>query len=334
MMIVSGIFILPDLLGNAGNYIYFVIGLIILLFSGDYLVRGGVSLGTNFRLSPLVVGIAVISLGTSAPELLVSLKAATTGHPDISVGNVVGSNITNIGLVLGITAFLIPLAVRKQTLQKDGPIMVAATILFLLFAWSGDTITRAEGLIMVILIVIYVSRLIRKSRRERLHSSAMIADKGKYSWWLALILIIISSLGLVWGADWTVRGVSGVARTLGISERVISLSVVALGTSLPELTASITAAVKKQPDISVGNIIGSNIFNLFGILGITALVKNIRVNKTILNFDIWYMLFISVLLLLLITKVFKMRLTRWKGFVLLIFYMSYLVWIYIFRTHV
>lgn len=258
---------------------------------------------------------------------MVSLKAAVSGHPDISVGNVVGSNITNIGLVLGITSILIPLSVRKRTLRIDGPIMVAATLLFILFARTGKIISRGEGLLMLFLISIYILWLVRKSRKE-MFVSHLIVEKGEFSWWIALSLVMVTSIGLVWGADWMVVGASGFAHNLGISERVISLSMVALGTSLPELTASVTAALKKQPDISIGNIIGSNLFNLFGILGVTSLVHPIRINLKILHYDVWVMLFISVLLLLLVMKIFGMRLTRWKGIILLSLYSGYLFWIY------
>ncbi len=326
-MIISGISIYPFPAGTVGYYLYFFSGFVLLWLSGDYLVRSGVSLGKSFRLSPIVIGITVISMGTSAPELLVSLKAAVSGHPDISVGNVVGSNITNIGLVLGITSILIPLTVRKHTVKIDGPIMVAATLLFILFARTGKTISRGEGLLMLFLISIYILWLVRKSRKE-MFASRLLAEKGEFSWWGALLLVMGTSVGLVLGADWIVVGASGFAHNLGISERVISLSMVALGTSLPELTASVAAALKKQSDISIGNIIGSNLFNLFGILGLTALVHPFKVNPEILHFDVWVMLFISVLLLLLVMKIFGMRLTRWKGIILLSLYCGYLFWIY------
>ena len=326
-MILSGI--IPHLFsrGPAGDPLYFVFGIIFLWISGRYLIEGGVSLGKNLRLSPLVVGITVISMGTSAPELLVSIKAVVLKHPDIAVGNVVGSNIANIGLVLGVTSLLIPLTVRKATLRVDGVVMILVTLCFIVMACTRKTLYWYEGVIMLITISVYLFWLVLKSRKQKIILPE-IEKKGMSLWWVALIVIVIASYGLVLGADYVVVGASGLAKGLGINERVISLSMVALGTSLPELTASITAALKKEPDMSMGNIIGSNIFNLFGILGVTSLIHPIPINHKILNFDVIYMLILTIFLLILGSKMFGRKLSRWDGLVLVFFYSFYIFVIY------
>ena len=326
-MILSGI--IPHLFpkGPGGDPLYFIFGLLLLWISGKYLIDGGVSLGKNLRLSSLVVGITVISMGTSAPELFVSIKAAIVNHPDIAVGNVVGSNIANIGLVLGVTSLLIPLVVRKETLRVDGVVLIVVTLAFILLACTDRTLSWHEAIIMLASILVYLIWVVYKSRRQK-NIVPDIDKKGMSLWWVALIVIVLASYGLVLGADYVVRGASGLAKGLGVNERVISLSMVAFGTSLPELTASITAAIKKEPDMSMGNIIGSNIFNLFGILGITALIHPVPINSKILNFDIIYMLIITILLLLLGSRMFGRRLSRWDGLVLIFFYVFYIFVIY------
>ncbi len=311
----------------SGNSFYFIFGLIFLWLSGKYLIDAGVSLGESLRLSPLVIGITVISMGTSAPELLVSVKAAVLKHPDIAVGNVVGSNIANIGLVLGITSLLIPLKVRKETLRVDGMAMVLITIIFVMLTCTGKILTWTEGFIMLSVLFFYILWLVVKSGKHKI-PVPKVDKKGLSLWWVALIVVVIASYGLVLGADYVVIGASGVAKGLGVNERVISLSMVALGTSLPELTATITAAVKKVPDMSMGNIIGSNIFNLFGILGVTALIRPVTINPKILNFDIPFMLIMTILLLVLGSKMFGRKLSRWDGVVLVLFYTFYIFVIY------
>ncbi|NOY35965.1 MAG: calcium/sodium antiporter [Chlorobi bacterium] len=317
-------FPLPDSWGAAGNYIYLILGLIILLGSGEYLVRSGVSLGRRTGISELVIGVTVISIGTSMPELIVSLQAALSGHPDISVGNVVGSNISNISLVLALTILIIPLAVNRISLIKDGPFMIFITLLLILFS-TDKLLSRMEGTILLSLVVIYSVWIIHNSRRhERLHPQHRKIPA--YSVSVTLLIMVLAGFGLVLGAHWLVSGASGVARSFGVSERVISLSIIALGTSLPELSTSVMAAIRKHADVSVGNIIGSNIFNIGGILGTTAFIVPLKINDRILQFDYWWMFLISGLLLLLASL--KLRLTRWKGALLLFLYLLYLVLIF------
>ena len=315
---------IPDSTGSWANYLYLILGLVVLLLSGEYLVRGGVSLGRKTRVSELVIGVTVVSLGTSAPELMVSLKAALSGHPDISIGNVVGSNIANIGLVLALTVLIFPIVVNRMSLIKDGPFMLVISVMAIMFSVDGR-IGRIEGLILLLLVTGYTFLIIRNSRLDNRLSQKKIQAPA-YPVPLSILIVLISCVGLVIGASWLVQGASGAARSFGVSERVISLSIVAFGTSLPEMSASLMAALRKHPDVSVGNIIGSNIFNLGGILGTTAIFVDIDVNPQIRSFDYWYMLVLSVLLLVLVGK--KLKLTRWKGMVMMLFYVLYIFLIY------
>ena len=320
----SFLFPISDSAGSWANYLYLLLGLGVLLLSGESLVRGGVSLGRKTGVSELVIGVTVVSLGTSAPELVVSLQAALSGHPDIAIGNVVGSNISNIGLVLALTVLIFPFAVNRMSLTKDGPFMLVISVMVIIFSVDGR-LNRIEGLILLLLVTIYTFLIIRNSRlNSRLSLQKIPAPAFPVP--LAILIVLLSGVGLIIGASWLVHGASGAARSFGVSERVISLSIVALGTSLPEMSASLMAALRKHPDVSVGNIIGSNIFNIGGILGTTALFVDIDINPQIRRFDYWYMLVLSVLMLLLVGK--KLKLTRWKGFVMILFYVCYIVLIY------
>ena len=301
-------------------YFQLLAGFIILLFSGKFLVKGGVAIANNFKISKLVVGLTVVSLGTSAPELLVSIQAALSGHPDISIGNVIGSNISNIALVLGLSAIVLPIPVKKTSIIIDWPIMMLACIAFYLFVLN-DSLQFFEGLIFISVLAAFIYFSIHKSRKEGVKNNDY--EKPLLTVPMALGLIAISSLGLVFGSGWLVEGASEVARNFGISERVISLSIIAIGTSVPELATSVTAALKKETDISIGNIIGSNIFNILGILGVTSIVKTIPVNHIMYQSDIFWMLGISLLLFLFILPIKGAILKRWEGSVLLLIYFVY-----------
>jgi cation:H+ antiporter len=321
-MVLAGMLWHPFPHTSVGNILYFISGIVLLWVSGKYLIRGGVALGQVFRLSPLVIGITVISIGTSAPELLVSIKAAVTGHPDIAVGNVVGSNIANIGLVLGLTVLFMPILIDVKKMMWDSLAMVGVTAGFIAISCTHDRLSRPEGLIMLVLIVGYVLWLLFKAPKE-MESLTEEESRQRWSWWVALTVVIISSFGLALAADYVVLGASGLALSMGVSERVISLSMVALGTSLPELTASLAAVLKKEADMSVGNILGSNVFNLFGIMGVTALIHPVTVNKEILSFDVVF-LFIMALLLVILGWLGR-ELSRKDGMILLVLYVLYIL---------
>ena len=305
-------------------YLYLLAGLAILITGGEFLVRGAVSLAGHLRISAMVVGVTVVSFGTSAPELVVSLNAALSGHPDISLGNVIGSNISNITLVLALAVIIAPYFVATRTVLKDWLIMIGATLLFMLFLSTGERLVRIEGLVMVSLLVIFIWNSVQVSRRENKNNNKQF-PKSRYSVWLSVVVIVLSSGVLVAGADLLVRGASGIAESFGVSERVISVSVIALGTSLPELATSVMASIRKENEISLGNIIGSNIFNLLAILGITASIADINVSdRAVLTSDIWWMLGSSLLLMVLILPLKGSRLTRGKGVGLLLVYLVYI----------
>jgi cation:H+ antiporter len=308
------------------DYLLLTAGLATLLLSGDLLVRGGVSLARHFKVSTLVVGMTVVSLGTSAPELVVSLQAVFTGHSDLAVGTVIGSNISNIGLVLGLTVIIMPITVNSRSTYFDWPVMMGATILLFFFI-QNRVLVHYEGIIFVLLLAAFLVYSITHSRRKEEKNSHKIPPPA-YSLIISIAIVGVSSIGLRFGADWLVRGASGVARSFDISEYVISASVIAFGTSVPELATSMIAAFKKESDISIGNIIGSNLFNILGILGITAAIKNTDVNQQVVKFDIWYLGGISLLLFAMMLPARKAIIGRFKGSLLVLCYILYIIIVY------
>ncbi|NJM15770.1 MAG: calcium/sodium antiporter [Bacteroidales bacterium] len=303
------------------DYFLLLAGLTLLMLGGKYLVRGSASLALLLNMPPLLIGVTVVAFGTSAPELLVSAKAALTGHQDIATGNVIGSNITNIGLVLSITAILIVIPVKVTTIKFDWPVMMFSGLLLLLFSLNGQ-IEFYEGLVFTILLVAFVFFSFKKAKNQQQVAADVPSGADKPVW--IFVFILGGCIGLAIGADWLVRGASSLAEQFGISERVISISMVAVGTSLPELITSIIAVSKKETDISVGNIIGSNIFNTLAVLGISGLITNIPVNPEMLAFDIPAMLALSLLLFVFILPLKGGALNRWKGIVLLLCYIAYI----------
>ncbi|WP_461636563.1 calcium/sodium antiporter [Labilibaculum euxinus] len=303
------------------DYLYLFIGFVILLYSGNLLVKGGVAFSSHFKISTLVVGVTVVAFGTSAPELFVSLGAALHGSPDIAVGNVIGSNIANIALVLGFTAILMPLPVRSNSIKFDWPFMMGASLLFYVFILN-QKLEYYEGIVFVILLIVFMVWTVWKSRKE--NRDLIIGFKtAKHSIFVAVLLILAASVGLYFGADILVGSAKNIALDFGVSERVVGLTLVAFGTSVPELATSAVAAYKKEMDISIGNIIGSNIFNILGVLGVTSIIKNIFISQPIISFDILIMLGVSFLLFLLILPLNNGKLHRWKGFLLLAVYLIY-----------
>lgn len=277
------------------DIIFLIAGLILLVVGGHFLVQAGVSAAHKFRIAPFIVGATVVAFGTSAPELLVSINAAMSGHPEIALGNVVGSNIANIALVLGATACLITLPVISKRLFTDWALVIGTSILLILFAVDGN-IGRLEGGILAILLLYYIITAIRHPKEESIDEEIKVISK----WSLITLTFIAAGIALAFGAELLVKGASSMARLWGISERVISITIVAFGTSLPELATSIIAAVKKQTDISIGNIIGSNLFNILAVIGITTLIRDINIDFENFSQDLYIMLAIALLLMLII----------------------------------
>lgn len=272
-----------------------IAGLVLLVGSGDVLVRGSVSIAKQFKLSPLVVGMTIVAFGTSAPELIVSIQAAVSGHPEIALGNVIGSNITNIALVLGITTVIIVIPVKSSHLIREWLILMVVSFLFIFFL-KNNTINRIEGIILIIALVGFIVYSLRSGDVQP-NTEHEAATTNIY---LSIAMIIAASAGLAYGADLLVGSASAIASKMGISERVISITIVAFGTSVPELAASVISALKKQTDISIGNIIGSNLFNIMAVIGITATVHPIQAEFKDFFTDFAWMLIFSVLLILLV----------------------------------
>ncbi len=316
------------------EYLILLASFVVLSYSGNFLVKSGVALARHLRISTLVVGLVIISFGTSAPEFVISFEAALVGHPDISIGNIIGSNISNIALVLGLTAIILPLVVNKNSVKIYCPIMIIASIVFYLTILN-NVIEFWEGIIFIVLVVGFVVLSIYYSRKETqlknvdtkqgISASEEKLKKPQLSLFVSIILLIFSTAGIIISAFYLVKSASEIARNFGISERVISVTVIAFGSSVPELATSVIAVIKKQADISIGNIIGSNIFNILGILGITSIVKNIRVdNFQIFNLDFVWLIGVSFLLFFFILPLKGGLLTRWKGAVLLFLYIIYI----------
>ena len=301
-----------------------IAGLIALYAGAEGMVKGSSSVALNLGITPFIVGLTVISFGTSAPELLVSIL----GTDGIAVGNVLGSNVANLALILGVTALIKPVDVQPRTLHRDIPIMVGATVLFLAVAIDG-TLGRVDGLILLGGMALYFVYTFFEARRDMDRSEATIAREIQesefrvYRWPVAVVMTIAGVAALALGAKWMVDGAIVVADYLGVSDLVIGISIVALGTSLPELATSAVAAFRDEGDISIGNVIGSNIFNLLLVLGVVAVIGDVIVDADALRIDIWVVLVVSVALwpLLRIGE----GLQRRDGFILLAVYVGYMI---------
>lgn len=309
-----------------------VVGFVLLIKGGDYLVDGAVVLARKAKLSNMVIGLTVIGFGTSAPELLVSTKAALVGSPGLAIGNVVGSNIANIALILGITAVICPLPAKKAMLYRDMPFMFFSIVLLVLAGMSG-TITRPEGLFGVSLLVSFVVWQVCISRKQENASDAdeeAVSAKKEMALWKALLLVAVSIVALVVGANLLIRGSSDIAMVLGTAagvsaremERIIGLTIVAVGTSFPELFATVIAARKRQVDMATGNIIGSVTFNILSVIGVASAVCPIEHSDVGFTFDYLFMLALGVLLWFFLYT--RRLLERWEGCVLTSLYIGYI----------
>jgi len=307
-------------------YLLLLAGLALLFVSGKFLVDSSVAISRRLRIPRMIIGLTVVAFGTSAPELLVSLQAAFSGYPEIAIGNVVGSNISNILLVLAITALIFPIPAPASSVKRDWPIMMAVSLLLFVFTLNG-WISRIEGGILVGLLAVYIAYSVVRARGV---VSSETSDElhGVMKWWVAMLIFVASCLGLAFGADLLVENVALIAEELGMSKRVVSITMVAVGTSIPEVATSVIAALKKETDISVGNIIGSNIMNILSVLGFTSLVSPISVSREIARFDIPWMLAVSFLLLLLMLPASRSRITRWEGSFMIIIYLLYIYFLF------
>lgn len=305
-----------------------ILGLILLLVSGKYLVESSVILARHFRIPTSIIGLTIVAFGTSAPELLVSIQAAVQGYPDMAVGNVIGSNISNILLVLGLTTIIFPLLVQRDSIVRDWPIMMGVSLVLLLFLLD-NRMTRLEGVLMALLMAGYIFYSVRQARLPQYADLSEVALMQRTKWWMAAIIFLISCAGLAFGASLLVDNAAAMAVHFGISERVISITMVAVGTSLPELATSLIAAFKKENEISIGNILGSNIMNIISVLGITALIKPITTVPEILRIDMPWVLGSAVLLFLFMLPARRGKINRIEGLAMLLGYTVYIYFIFI-----
>jgi len=307
-------------------FLFFSFGLAALFIGAEGLIRGSSALALKIGITPLVVGLTVVAFGTSTPELVVSLKAALIGNSSISLGNVVGSNIANIALILGISAIIRPLDVHANIIRREIPIMIGISILLVLLLIDGE-LGLVDGIIFVLGIVIYTIVNITMARKEK---NAEVEKEFKEGLKTGLgvpisIIMIVGGLGLmILGANLFVTSSISIAKVIGVSDAIIGLTIVAVGTSLPELITSVVAAYKNESDIAIGNVVGSNIFNILGILGITALI--ISVSSSGINYiDFGAMLFAALILLPLSKTGF--RITRLEGIFLVLGYAAYIYYL-------
>ena len=274
------------------------VGLFFLYYGGELLVTGSLRLAQAFKISPFIIGATVIGFGTSTPELAVSLMASLQDSGDLALGNVIGSNITNIGLVLGLTALIVPLTIEKQRFIDESPPLIITSLIIVVFAWN-NYLGRTEGFIMICLLVIYLWRAFQTKEKTDLDLSEdhLFSEYGGSSF--QTFLVILGIIMLILGANWMVEGATGIARKLGVSEWFIGVSIVALGTSLPELVSSLIAAKKGHGEMAIGNVFGSNIFNILMVIGTTSLVQPLSIGEEIYT-DLIYTTALTCLLLLLI----------------------------------
>tara|TARA_B100001057_G_scaffold146988_2_gene146938 strand:- start:27813 stop:28751 length:939 start_codon:yes stop_codon:yes gene_type:complete len=307
------------------DFLGILFGIILLSKGGDILTKSSVDISLKFSVPKIIIGMTVVSFATSAPELIVSLNATIDGLPNFAIGNVLGSNIANIGFVLGIITIIYPITLKQRFYSSDFPILIISTVIFYLFLYTGKAITRLEGIILIFLITLILLYLFFYQKKsisdfqDDTNSSDISIIKS--------FLMILFSGSLLWlGSETLIKSAVSVASKFQISERVISVSMVAIGTSIPELAASVVASIKKQNDLSIGNLIGSNIFNLLVVIGITStLIPITGVEDRAINYDMIWVLSISLLLFPLAFFGKKNILTRTKGIILLLLYVTFLI---------
>lgn len=307
------------------NILLIILGFVLLIKGADFLVDGASNIAKKFHIPEIVIGLTIVSIGTSMPELFVSITSALEGHPDMSIGNVVGSNIANLLLILGLTAIVRPIPFKKATVKYEIPICLGATILLFVVANTGSVITRLESTFLLgtfVLFIIYTMALAKKekgkSKKEK-STTSLLTD---------IVFILLGIVGLKFGGDLTVDNAVEIASILGLSEKIIGVTILAVGTSLPELVTSLSAARKESPDLAIGNIIGSNIFNFLLIVGVSSAIKPISYNVSY-NRDL-IILFSSVVLLLIFsyTKP-KLKMSKFNGFLYFACYMAYLLMLFL-----
>lgn len=311
-------------------YVQLLAGFVLLLGGGEALVKGAVGVAGRLGVSPMLIGFLLVGFGTSTPELVASLNAALIGAPGIAIGNVIGSNIANILLILGVAGVILPMATNRDAFKRDGAMLVVATIMMVVAVLTG-VVGRTAAVVFLVVLAAYSVYSFRADRKATDAAGALHAAEAAEmdevpprhpNLWLSLGFTVAGIAAVVYGADLLVDGAIVVARAAGLSETLIGLTLVAVGTSLPELVTSVMAAIRKHGDVAFGNVVGSNVFNILGILGVTALVKPIAVPPEVLRLDIWVMSGVTVLLLIFAAT--GWRLARWEAGVFLALYALYM----------
>ena len=311
------------------NIAYLIIGLVLLVAGGEFLVRASVGLSFKLNISKMVIGLTVVSFATSAPELLVSVNAALNDSPAIAINNVIGSNIANIGLVLGITAIIGPIAVNNTFYKLTWPVLAIFSLLIYYFLWNDNLLSRLEGIILLIGLIVFLVVLIRSAKKntEEVDIEEVNEAVATVSYLKIFIWLLIGGAALYFGSEFLVKGAKAFALQMGVEEGVIAITMIAIGTSVPELAASIIAAMKKEKAISLGNLIGSNIFNIGSVLGLTSIITEIPVvEPQLLVRDIFWMLGFAFVLYPLAFIPKKFGIERYEGVLL---FLSYILFIYL-----
>ena len=311
----------------------FIVGLAFLILGAEVLVRGASKIATAFGISPLIIGLTVVAIGTSSPELAISINGVMSGQADIALGNVIGSNIFNILFILGLSALIVPLFVSQQLIRFDVPLMIGLSAAVLLISLD-QTVNRFDGLLLVAGLIIYIAILVVLSIRKRSkenESDQQVPDdettRNNFNWFANIMYVVAGLALLVLGSQWFVKSAVSFAGYLGVSELIIGLTIVAAGTSMPEVVTSVVAAIRKERDIAVGNIIGSNIFNILGVLGISSVLapSGIPVSEAVIGFDIPLMIVVAIACLPIFFT--GGTISRWEGALFLCYYIAYTLYL-------
>ena len=305
------------------SLIFIFLGFLLLVVGGEFIVRSSVALSFRFNISKFVIGMTVVSFATSLPELIVSVNAAINDSPSIAINNVIGSNIANIGLVLALVAILSNISVDKKFFKRDWPWMFFLSIVLSLFLYTGNILDKLEGIILISILILFIINVLKKSNVNETYNDvddklSLVSNFKIFTW------LIISSFALYYGSEFLVDGAVNFAKQISISEAVISVTIIAIGTSIPELAASLLAIAKNEKGISVGNLIGSNIFNIGSVLGITSIIKNIPVAQEIIQRDIFWMLLFAILIIILSILPEKNKISKYKGVIMLVCYFIFI----------
>ncbi|MAP99497.1 MAG: hypothetical protein CMC51_01600 [Flavobacteriaceae bacterium] len=305
------------------NLVFIFIGFLLLVIGGEFIVRSSVALSFKFNISKFIIGMTVVSFATSLPELIVSINAAINDFPSVAINNVIGSNIANIGLVLALVSILSKISVANKFYKRDWPWMFFLSIVLSFFIYTDSTLDRLEGIILISILIFFIFKILNKPDSHEIYND--VNDKLLFvSNFKIIIWLILSSLTLYFGAEFLVDGAVNFAKQINISEAVISVTIIAIGTSIPELAASLVAIARNEKGISVGNLIGSNIFNIGSVLGITAVIKEIPIAEEIIQRDIIWMLLFATILIVLAIFPKKNSLSKYKGFIMLLCYFTFI----------